>query len=648
MKSSNLHRRTDYPLSITCLPLLAPLCLLACAAGADLSIREDDSSGSSGSTSAGFDEPAADVPPDATAVRDFLGKHCVKCHGPGGGAGGLSDIANLEALIADGRVVPNKPEESLIFRRLTDSSNPMPPLSESPRPSEAEIGVVSSWIEGGALTGEEACDNPVIPFDVPNGAFDGMIASMRNDILEREDEDRPFTRYLTLTHLHNAGLCQRDLDLYRDGLAKAINSLSREPRLVRPQPIDAEKTIYRIDLRDYGWERNINFPENNGDIWEALVAVNPFATRFKGLASDVLRQQARTDVPFQTADSVLQLATGGLLEGVDPGLDLYNRIVSIPATLAQLQADVTGTDPQAEIDEGRAFRVILEESGVSQWNRAYDRFSGASIGEYLYISHDFSGADGDAALFANPIDFVAAGGEMIFTLPNGLQGYMLADGDGDILREGPVNIVTDPGQRDQVVRVGISCMACHNNGIISRRDEFLDFYNSTNNKNLFAEEEHERIKNLFGDPEASLAQQELDAGRFRLALTALNINLENPEPIINTSWQFEAALSMTRVAAEFGVDRDNLGFDLKRLQDRVSKSFGRLVDGTLSRDSFADTYKSALCLLLKNSKEEPDEPECGEFDAVETEGDATSTSGDNDSETDPAPTSGSTGGPIGP
>jgi len=612
MKSRSLEARMNHHPLRCCMALVVPLYASACAYGEPMGDLEEDTGGSSGGAETSG-EPVTPVGPDV--IQTMLTTHCAKCHGAGAGAGGLQDITNLERLIADGRILPNKPEESPIFRRLTDKSNPMPPLSEASRPSEEEIGEVQEWIQGGALTGEDACDNQVIPFDVPGDAFNGMIATMRNDILELDDKDRPFTRYLTLTHLHNAGMCQRDLDLYRDGLAKAVNSLSREPRLVRPEAIDADKSIYRVDLRDYGWDQSENFPETSGDIWEAVVEVNPFAVRFTGNASDVLRQQAGTEVPFQTADSFIQIATGGLLEGVGAELDLYNRILAIPASLAGLQQDVTGiADPQTEIDEGRVFRVILEDSGVSQWNRAYDRFGGASIGEYLYISHDFAGASGDANLFDNPIDFKSGGGEMIFSLPNGLQGYMLTDGAGDILSVAPTNVVTDPGQRDGVVRVGLSCMACHNNGIITKRDEFYDFYNATNNKNLFSQDEHERILKLFGAPDDAVQQQNLDAGRFQLSLSALSINLENPEPIINTSWQFEDVLSLTRVAAEFGIDEDTLGFDLKLLQSQVSKSFGQLANGgKLSRDAFAGSYKAALCLLLRNSKEEPDEPECAQL-----------------------------------
>jgi mono/diheme cytochrome c family protein len=642
MTSTDLRAR-PYRLSLATCLLLSSLSLAACATGDDgVDSRggdDEDESSSSGEETG----DAASEPVEAEDIRSLLVTHCVKCHGPGAGAkGGIEDITDLERLISEGLILPNKPDESPLFRRISDPSNPMPPLSETSRPTPEDIASVQEWISTGALTGEDACSNPVIPI---SGAFDSMFKSMRDDILDLDEEDRGTTRYLTLTHLHNAGMCQRELDLYRDGLAKAVNSLSREPVLVRPVPIDEAKTIYRIDLRDYGWDSNENFPETGDDVWDAIVEVNPFAVQFKGNAADILREQSGADVPFQTADSFIQLATGGLLDGVDENLALYTRILDVPNNITDLQLQVTGKDAQSEIANDRAFRVILEDSGVSQWNRAYDRFSGANNGQYLYVSHDFDNAGGDADLFSNPIDFVAAGGEVIFTLPNGLQGYMLADAAGKEILEGPTDVVGDPGQKDGVVRVGISCMACHNNGIISKRDEFYDFYNGkgASNKNLFSAADHDLIEKLFADPDASLNKQDVDALRFRTALTEMGINLENPEPIINTSWQFTDSLNMTRVAAELGTDEQSLLLDLRRLQDNVSISYGQLLTGNLSRDTFSGTYKAALCLLLKNSEEEPDEPECAEFeddsedtDTDDTDGtDGTDGTDTDDKDTDP-------------
>ena len=40
-----------------------------------------------------------------------------------------------------------------------------------------------------------------------------MVETMRSDIIGIKGEDRVHIRYLTLTHLHNAGMCERELDL---------------------------------------------------------------------------------------------------------------------------------------------------------------------------------------------------------------------------------------------------------------------------------------------------------------------------------------------------------------------------------------------------------------------------------------------------
>jgi hypothetical protein len=56
---------------------------------------------------------------------------------------------------------------------------------------------------------------------------------------------------------------------YRHGLSKLVNSLSWGKRIVAPHTVDAERTILRIDLRDYQW---------NEKTWDAIL-VAFFTTR---------------------------------------------------------------------------------------------------------------------------------------------------------------------------------------------------------------------------------------------------------------------------------------------------------------------------------------------------------------------------------
>ena len=59
---------------------------------------------------------------------------------------------------------------------------------------------------------------------------------------------------------------------------------------------------------------------------------------------------------------------------------------------------------------------------------------------------------------------------MIFTLPNGLQGYYLANGKGERIDSAPTAIVTDKNASDQTVRNGLSCMRCHERGMLTFTD----------------------------------------------------------------------------------------------------------------------------------------------------------------------------------
>lgn len=574
-----------------------------CAMGAPLDESSETGAESTGdgssetgdagsSTSSGPERPDAPAPLPEEA-RSVFEQYCAGCHGPDSpGSGNIRFITDLSGLVDNNLVVAGDPEASRVYRRMTDPSNPMPPLGVAERPSAADIEVVRRWISAGALPGEQACTNTFV-------GFDDMIETMRLDLFQNvKSADRVHIRYLTLTHLHNAGMCDRELDLYRDAIAKGVNSLSLRPTLVRPEAIDELNTILRIDLRDYGWDVNPNF--TNQDLWDTLAAANPFAVTFERGPAEDLRALAGTDTPFQPADSFLQIAAGGALAGVEPGQDFYYKILQLPherapeKTVEDLeQLPFIGlTDREDAIAAGEVFRVIVQDSGVSQNNRAFDRYDGLSFGSYYYRSFDFASEGGDRNLFTNPVDFVADGGEMIFTLPNGLQGYAISDADDLLVSDAPTNVVKDLGQRDAVVRVGISCMACHASGIITRADEFYAFYKAVENN--FEAGERDLIDQLFADPDAAVASQGFDAQQFQGLLAQLGITAPTPEPIYGMSQQFEANLSLERVAAEVGMTPFDFAFEIGGL----AGSFDKLRQGSMTRDEFAELYQESLCVLL--------------------------------------------------
>ncbi len=126
-------------------------------------------------------------------------------------------------------------------------------------------------------------------------------------------------------------------------------------------------------------------------------------------------------------------------------------------------------DVAADLAAGLAARAGFTSSGVSTSNRVIERH--ATRHGALWRSYDFRSSRGREDVFAHPLDFVPAGGEIIFNLPNGLQAYMLVDGAGRRIDKAPTAIVSDPRRPDRAVENGVSCIGCHHAGIIPRADQ---------------------------------------------------------------------------------------------------------------------------------------------------------------------------------
>ena len=141
----------------------------------------------------------------------------------------------------------------------------MPPEDEKQRPSEKDIAILKEWIKYGAA-------------DIAMLRSKGVHPARQNarriqaDLLDLNENDCRFIRYFTITHLYNAGFSEDELQTYRNGLSKLLNSLSWGRKITRPHPIDPAKTIFRIDLRDYKW---------NEDIWKSILAAYPYGILYE-------------------------------------------------------------------------------------------------------------------------------------------------------------------------------------------------------------------------------------------------------------------------------------------------------------------------------------------------------------------------------
>jgi mono/diheme cytochrome c family protein len=88
-----------------------------------------------------------------TKVKALLTDRCSRCHGPESrGAGGIDYIDNLEMLVAEGKIIPNDPEGSIIIERVTtDDPEKRMPRGQNAQPlSEEEVALIVEWINAGA------------------------------------------------------------------------------------------------------------------------------------------------------------------------------------------------------------------------------------------------------------------------------------------------------------------------------------------------------------------------------------------------------------------------------------------------------------------------------------------------------------------
>ena len=133
---------------------------------------------------------------------------CLNCHGEHG-AFTEEIIIDHTSLIETGAVVPGKPIESELYKRLlvNDPAKRMP-LGQ-PQLPPAAILTIGNWIQAGApdWEGTSATD---VSFITPKN----MLDTIEKHVNSLSPFDRPFGRYFTLTHLYNAGETTEALHAY--------------------------------------------------------------------------------------------------------------------------------------------------------------------------------------------------------------------------------------------------------------------------------------------------------------------------------------------------------------------------------------------------------------------------------------------------
>ena len=520
--------------------------------------------------------PQQQIAQDAYAIFE---QSCFICHGP---AGSFKEslLIDHNTLIQNGTVIPGNPNTSELYNRLvtTDTAKRMP-LQQPPLSAQA-INTIRNWILAGAPDWATVASTDS-QFISPGEILD----TIETHLMSLASFDRAYARYFTLTHLYNVGETPGVLQEYRKGLSKLVNSLSWKVTVTNPEPIDPQGTIFYIDLRHYEWDVN--------DAWTQMEAAYPYHISFEAPTQSALRDQLgrlqgemKSSIPSVHIDWFLASAS------LPP---LYHELLSLPLTAGELET-------RLEVDVVRnlnnapgidVWRAGFNKSGVSNNNRMVERHT-SRYGAY-WKSYDFAGSVGTQNIFTHPLSFTHDGGEVIFNLPNGLQGYYLVNASGFRLDEAPINIVSNPAASDPTVRNGLSCMGCHTEGMKTFEDQVRSVIESNTNPTYDKAQalrlyvEQSKMDTLLGE----------DMERYRVALAKTGGAVDDIEPIQRFHEVFQGEVDVAYAAAVVGLETEAF---LEQIRENVGlQNAGLLIlasaNGSVKRDAWTSSFRDIVFAL---------------------------------------------------
>lgn len=425
----------------------------------------------------------AGAPTDAelwAGVWKILDTRCMRCHdGPGATSG--VNLRGHEELVQErkGRdsfsfewdkdpwwyVKAGKAEESLLYHMVETEQMPM----GGAKLNKEEKKVIFDWIQKGAPAPPKVVVRPFLKQSQELRA----ILTYLNTLPEA---DRRFARFFSFSNLHNnPAIHAEHLAYYKAGLSKLVNGLSWKETITPPKEVPGTHgSVLAIDLRAYGWEKP--------DAWTLMLTHYPYSFTTDPEQSDALARLSKTPLAVVRADWFAQTASRP---------PLYHDILNLPARLSELEEKL-GIHFEANFKAGKVVRAgYYGASTTTSGYRVSERQEIAAYPGALWRSYDFglnmaAGGKGNPLVFplgpqmpGHPFPdkvFKHQGSEVIFNLPNGLQAYLVTDAEGFRMDEPPISVLKDRNEfsGSPALVNGISCMACHADGMNHVVDQVRD------------------------------------------------------------------------------------------------------------------------------------------------------------------------------
>lgn len=542
---------------------------------------------SSSSTSLAQTVDSRVAPEEAVGI---LKQYCADCHHYGMMFPGLDVLDRdslVKKLVADASatkdnmpfVTEGKPEESGIWKQIEQKT--MPPKDEKAVPDQRERDLIRRWIEQGAEFPRKAHRT----FISEEKVFEVILhdyQKLHSKIVQQD------TRYFSLAHLWNdPKTSDQQLRIVRAALSKLLNSLSTAPEIVIPRAVDLDETVFAIRLSDYGW---------NNETWTEIAKESPYAITRSGDFALRVYKAIRNPLAYIRADWFISAASRP---------PLYHAILNLPGNAKDLERSLD-ISVQANFESGQIVRAAFKQSGVSKQNRMVERheFPHSKGRGYYWKSYDISEKRGEAGNFLRrplepenlfqqgPVSFLSPfqhdGGEIIWSLPNGMQAYLLVKEDDQRIDVGPKEIVSDNMKHsgsDEIVN-GISCMGCHTRGMVPIQiEEVRDQYEGKLGSKAakvaqIYREKIELDQLLQADQDQFMAAVEHAVAPFLGDDEESGTISEGREPITQVAKEYRKDLRVADAIRELGSDAPDVA---NRVADSFGKS-GRASRGEWERD----------------------------------------------------------------
>jgi hypothetical protein len=275
--------------------------------------------------------------------------------------------------------------------------------------------------------------------------------------------------------------------------------------------------------------------------------------------------------------------------------------------------DALGIDRYNNIRRGKTWRSGFVNSGVSVNNRLIERHAVTNKslgyknnGGYYYISYDFAGNLGRQNLQNFPggpnffdyfegNGFVHDGGEAIFSLPNGMQGYIITNAKDARIERAPIAVVSEPRQPEGVL-TGISCMNCHVEGIKPKDDQMRGYVNNlySQSRDAYTRSIVDFTNEVYLEKSAADVFFKADQKQWWDALSAMEANSKE-EPIGALYYHFEKTeVGLTLAAAETDLTPDDFLARLGRSNLKSVFSSFFTPGGTVKRGTFKDNFVNII------------------------------------------------------